>query len=202
MVISFCFYNADHWFLLCCCVFRSDAASKFMGAWSANTFNAGSCRIKFENAIAISLPSHFAHSYCLVLFLLKFSAFSSSHKLLNHLDSLLFICKWVCNHVDIGLPIGLLCGCQYTCSHQDTVSALSLSVYACLSLSPYLLQKGTRTQTYTCHIVTLLLKKRKDWIANINSLHLWTTSSNLPLLNNLSHQLTKWRNILQVAMGS
>lgn len=118
--------HADSWLLHCCYIFCSNATSTCMGAWSSYTFDDNSCRIQFENAIAISSPSCSTHFDFLVAFLANIPAISSSCKLHHSLNNLLFVCKWVHYHCNFDFTIGLLCGCCCTCFHQDTVRKLSI----------------------------------------------------------------------------
>lgn len=139
-------YHADHWFLLRCCVFRTDAASIFMGAGSAYSFNANSTGIKYENAFAILFPSHYPHCSCLVLFLFKFSAISFCHKHFYDLNTLLCICQWDCCHAYIDLPMDFLHGCQHACFYQEMVSGLSLFP---ISITPEHVHASTNQPTHT-----------------------------------------------------
>lgn len=122
------YLHADSWLLYCCYFFCSNATSTCMGAWSSYTFNDVSCRIQFENAIAISSPSCSTRFGFLVAFLANVSAVPSSCKLHHSLNNLLFVCEWEHHHSNFDFTIDLLCGRYYTCFHQDTVRKISIQV--------------------------------------------------------------------------
>ena len=77
IIFSLVVVYADSWFLYCCCFLCSNAASMFMGSWSADTINADCCRIQFDTNITFLSPSHSTHFLFLVPFVVDVSATSS-----------------------------------------------------------------------------------------------------------------------------
>lgn len=106
----------------CWCVFCSDATSACMGIWSPCAFNAFSCGVKFENAIAVFSSCGIAHRVCIVLVLLKFSIPPPNCELLHNLNHLLCFGKWGLNYAGIDFSIKLLHSRHNTCFLQEMVS--------------------------------------------------------------------------------
>ena len=121
--------HADSWFLYCCCFLCSNAASMFMGSWSADTINADCCGIQFDTNITFLSPSHSTHFLFLIPFIVDVSATSSIRQLHQHLSNLLYLCKRIHSYSNFDFPLGILCGCCYTYFHQDKVSTLIDTTY-------------------------------------------------------------------------